>query len=58
MSKGQPLAGTLPDGKLMVEENEMVLLENPAVTPNTPEEPLCVKLALTISGFGGRNPAS
>jgi hypothetical protein len=56
---GQPAAGGSPLGKVIADENEMVLLEEvPAVTDRVPLVPVLENVAVRIDGFSGRSPAS
>jgi hypothetical protein len=43
---------------VIVEEKDMVVLLKPAVMLKVPDVPLEVKVALTMSGFPGKKPAS
>ena len=56
--KGQPSAGAVPDGYVIVEEK---LIDGPpleAVKDKVPVLPDWVKEPVSVEGFGGRNPAS
>ena len=59
MMSGQPAAGAFSLGKVIVGENEIVLVDEvPVVIDSVPLVPDFENVAVSTAGFPGRSPAS
>ena len=58
MTSGQPPAGAVPEGNVIVDDQEIDFPESDAVIASVPPDPDLVKVEVRLAGGPGKVPAS